>query len=66
MNYETLFYAILGLFLVWLVYRSYAIFREGFSTNRIGKVIFLIFTFCIVSFFLMMGSMGVISGLANS
>jgi hypothetical protein len=65
-NYELIFGGILILFIGWLIYRSFGILQEGLRQNRIGKIVFLVAAFCIVGFFLIMGTMGIISGWANS
>ena len=66
MTYEIIFLAVLILLIAFLVYKSIAIFRAGFGQNRIGKIIFLIIAFCIVGFYVMMFSMGIMSGYVNT
>ncbi len=66
MGYSVIFLVVLVSTILWLIYKTVSIFREGFQTKRIGKIIFLIFAFCFVGFFVMMFSMGVMSGWVNT
>ena len=66
MNYGVVFAVIIVPLILWLGYRSYVIFREGFSTNRAGKILFLIMAFCVAAFFLIMLAIGIISGSVNN